>query len=45
MCIIGINKLKEKIHIKIYVELLMAMYLQLKFKLILTNNKAPIDNF
>ena len=45
MCIIGINKLKEKIHIKIYVELLMVMYLQLKFKLILTTNKTAIDNF
>ena len=41
------NKLAEKISQKknrIYVKLLIAMYLQLKFEFILICNKAEIDN-
>ena len=46
ICIIGINRLKENFTEKpgIYVKLLLAMQLQLKFELILTYTTAAMDN-
>jgi hypothetical protein len=38
------NRLKEKFHKKIYVKLFLAMWLQLKFELILIYTKAAMNN-
>ena len=39
-------QLSENFHRKIgiHMKLLIAMYMQIQFELILTSNKAPIDN-